>query len=424
MDNKKKKVSFLLVLTMFFTLIPAMSCFAATNVSASTSLTQTTGSLNTDSLVVTPTISTNVIPTVKVTPTLTPTPDPTAFGIVVMKGSGTAGTTVIIPISVKNLPAEHLDALNFVVKYDSTQLAFVGASKGAIVPANGAIYTNGNTSGTLGILYADESNDNTGYISTAGTLVNLIFTLSSNATPLAFNTITAEAISAATAAVDSSGNNVEISKIVVTNYNTSIITPTPTISPLPLPVSPSFVTFNKLAPADITVAITDSFKATNPIVSVYNGSGRVFSGIQQQITTTTTGYNEKFFKSYLNTLPLGTNIITFKFKDGETEHLYINVVKPDILIQPSSVTFNKLAPADITVAITDTNKVTNPIVSVYNGSGRVFSGIQQQITTTTTGYSEKLFKSYLNTLPIGTNIITFNFKDGTKATLNINVLSD
>ncbi|MDP4176945.1 MAG: cohesin domain-containing protein [Bacillota bacterium] len=363
-------------------------------------------------------------PTATPTPIATPTPDPTAFGITIGKVAGTAGATVVVPVTIKNVPTAKLDALNFIVKYDSTKLTFVSAAAGSIVPSTASVYTDATTAGSVGVLYADESGANTGAVSAAGTIVNLTFKVATTVTgsiPLTIDTTTTDGLSAATAAVDASGNNGEITNITTTAGSVTFGGPTPTPTPVVTPVSgPLTGIFNTLAPADITVAVPDANKATNPIVGVYAGATKLYSGIDQQLTSTTAGYSAKIFKSFLSKFALGSHVITFKFKDGTSVNLTFYVTN-GIDMTPLSAAFTKASPADVTVALTDSVKATNPIIGVYNGStgAKLASGVNQQLTSTTAGYSAKIYKSYLSTLPTGTNSIVFKFKDGSLVKLYV-----
>ncbi|MDP4177848.1 MAG: leucine-rich repeat protein [Bacillota bacterium] len=180
-------------------------------------------------------------------------------------------------------------------------------------------------------------------------------------------------------------------------------------------ISPVTGTFTKTAPADLKTTITAPDKLVNPVIGVYNGTIRLTCGTDQVITTTAAGYILILYKSYLSKLTYNT-VITVKFKDGSS--LNYNVVL-GASISPTTGTFTKAAPNDLTTVITAPDKLANPATGVYNGTTRLICGTDQVITPTATGYTLILYKSYLSKLTYNT-IITVKFKDG--SSLNYTVI--
>ncbi|MDP4177844.1 MAG: leucine-rich repeat protein [Bacillota bacterium] len=181
-------------------------------------------------------------------------------------------------------------------------------------------------------------------------------------------------------------------------------------------ISPSTGTFTKAAPNNLTTVITAPYKATNPVTGVYNGTTRLTCGTDQVISPTATGYTLILYKSYLSKLTSNT-IITVKFKDGSS--LNYNVVLGASL-SPTTGTFTKAAPNNLTTVITAPNKAANPVTGVYNGTTRLICGTDQVITSTATGYTLTLYKSYLSKLTSNT-VITVKFKDGSFLNYTVNV---
>ncbi|MDP4178926.1 MAG: leucine-rich repeat protein, partial [Bacillota bacterium] len=89
-------------------------------------------------------------------------------------------------------------------------------------------------------------------------------------------------------------------------------------------------------------------------------------------------------------------------------------------ISPSSGTFTKTAPANLTAVITAPNKANNPVIGVYNGTTRLIAGTDQAIVPTTTGYTFTLYKSYLSKLTSNT-VITLKFRDGSSINYTVNI---
>ncbi|MDP4178084.1 MAG: leucine-rich repeat protein, partial [Bacillota bacterium] len=104
--------------------------------------------------------------------------------------------------------------------------------------------------------------------------------------------------------------------------------------------------------------------------------------------------------------------------NGADITLYAQWIAISQSISPSSGTFIKTAPADLTAVITAPNKVANPIIGVYNGTTKLVAGANESVVPTSTGYTLTLYKSYLSKLTVNTPI-TIKFKDGSTLTYTV-----
>ncbi|MDP4178023.1 MAG: InlB B-repeat-containing protein [Bacillota bacterium] len=181
-------------------------------------------------------------------------------------------------------------------------------------------------------------------------------------------------------------------------------------------ISPAVGTFIKAAPANLTAIITAPNKTTNPVIGIYNGTTRLVAGTDHVIVPTTTGYTFTLYSSYLSKLTSNT-VIILKFKNGSS--LTYTVVL-GATMSPTSGTFTKTAPANLTSVITAPNKVANPIIGVYNGTTRLVAGTDEAVIPTATGYTFTLYKSFLSKLTSNT-VITLKFKDGSSLNYTVNL---
>ncbi|MEK3699064.1 glycosyl hydrolase [Paenibacillus sp. FSL R10-2199] len=188
----------------------------------------------------------------------------------------------------------------------------------------------------------------------------------------------------------------------------SVNNPNPSAS-----ITPASIEFNKYAAAQSDKAIT--VNANGNTLTALRTGGNALTATQDY---TVSGNTLLLKKSFLATLPVGEHSIVFDFNQGQDPVLKVTIVDttPSASIAPVSAAFDK-APAqaqDISAALTlNGHQLTN----LTNGSYTLVSGQDY----TASGATIVLKKSYLSTLPLGQNPITFHFNGGNNAVLTVNV---
>jgi len=183
-------------------------------------------------------------------------------------------------------------------------------------------------------------------------------------------------------------------------------------------ITPTSVEFDKYATNQADKAITVNFNG-NTLTALRVGN----NALTANQNYTLTGNTLVLKKEYLAGLPVGEHSIVFDFNQGQDPVLKVKVVDttpgstPDATISPVTVTFDKATNVqqNISVSLTLNGK---QLSSVTKGNYTLQLG--QDYTASST--SVVLNKSYLSTLPLGQNMITFQFSGGNNAVLTVNVV--
>lgn len=191
--------------------------------------------------------------------------------------------------------------------------------------------------------------------------------------------------------------------------NLKVSNPTPNSS-----ITPTNVEFDKYAANQSDKTVTINFNG-NTLNALKVGTS-VLTANQDY---TLTGNTVTIKKEYLAQLAVGDHNIVFDFNQGQDQVLKVKVIDstPSASITPGNASFDKAVNAqqNITVSLSLNG---HQLTSVQNGSSTLVSG--QDYTATSS--SVVLNTSYLATLPLGQNTITFHFNGGNNAVLTVNVV--
>ncbi|GAA0137117.1 hypothetical protein YSY43_39580 [Paenibacillus sp. YSY-4.3] len=185
--------------------------------------------------------------------------------------------------------------------------------------------------------------------------------------------------------------------------------PTPNAS-----ITPANIEFDKYAPNQSDKTITVNFN-DNTLTALRAGANVLT--VNQDYTLS--GSTLLLKKSFLAGQPVGEHSIVFDFNQGQDPVLKVKIVDstPGAAISPVNAAFDKAAnlQQDISVALTLNGR---QLTSITNGNVTLQSG--QHYTASSAAVV--LNKSYLSTLPLGQNTITFHFNGGNNAVLTVNVV--
>lgn len=192
--------------------------------------------------------------------------------------------------------------------------------------------------------------------------------------------------------------------------NLKVDDPTPSAS-----ITPNSVEFDKNALSQADKAITVNSNS-NTLTALKIGANVLT--LNQDYTVS--GNTVLLKKTFLASLSTGEHSILFDFNQGQDPVLKVKVVDstPSASIAPLSATFDKAATLaqDISVALTLNG---HQLTSITNGNYTLQAG--QDYTTSSTAVI--LRQSYLTTLPLGQNALTFHFNGGNSAVLTVNVVN-
>ncbi|MFD1175980.1 glycosyl hydrolase [Paenibacillus puldeungensis] len=179
-------------------------------------------------------------------------------------------------------------------------------------------------------------------------------------------------------------------------------------------ITPANVEFDKYAPSQSDKAITVNFNG-NTLTALRAGA----NALTATQDYTLSGSTLLLKKEFLAGLPVGEHSIVFDFNQGKDPVLKVKVVDstPSASISPVNATFDKAAnlQQDISVSLALNG---HQHASLTNGNVTLTSS--QDYTESSAAVV--LSKSYLSTLPLGQNVITFHFSGGNNAVLTVNVL--
>jgi mannan endo-1,4-beta-mannosidase len=181
-------------------------------------------------------------------------------------------------------------------------------------------------------------------------------------------------------------------------------------------LTPTTVEFDKNTPNSSDKAITVNFNG-NTLTALRVGT----TALTANQDYTLSGSTLLLKKEFLAGLPVGDHSIVFDFNQGQDPVLKVKIVdstpSASAVISPVNTTFDKAAnlAQDVSLSLTLNGK---QLTSITNGNYTLVSG--QDYTASNTAIV--LRKSYLSTLPLGQNAITFHFSGGNNAVLTVNVV--
>ncbi|UPK41604.1 glycosyl hydrolase [Paenibacillus pabuli] len=193
--------------------------------------------------------------------------------------------------------------------------------------------------------------------------------------------------------------------------NLKVNNPTPNAS-----ITPTTVDFDKNTTTPSDKAINVNFNG-NTLTALRVGT-TVLTANQDY---TLNGSSVLLKKEFLAGLSVGEHSIVFDFNQGQDPVLKIKIIdstpSASAVISPVNATFDKAAnlAQDVSLTLTLNGK---QLTSITNGNYTLVSG--QDYTASSTAIV--LRKSYLSTLPLGQNAITFHFNGGNNAVLTVNVV--
>ncbi|CAM3163670.1 glycosyl hydrolase [Paenibacillus taichungensis] len=181
-------------------------------------------------------------------------------------------------------------------------------------------------------------------------------------------------------------------------------------------LTPTTVEFDKHTPNPSDKAITVNFNG-NTLTGLRIGT----SALTANQDYTLSGSTLLLKKEFLAGLSVGEHSIVFDFNQGQDPVLKVIIVdstpSTSAVISPVNTAFDKAAnlAQDVSLTLTLNGK---QLTSITNGNYTLVSG--QDYTASSAAIV--LRKSYLSTLPLSQNTITFHFNGGDNAVLTINVV--
>lgn len=181
-------------------------------------------------------------------------------------------------------------------------------------------------------------------------------------------------------------------------------------------LTPTTVEFDKHTPNPSDKAITVNFNG-NTLTGIRIGT----SALTANQDYTLSGSTLLLKKEFLAGLPVGEHSIVFDFNQGQDPVLKVKIVdstpSTSAVISPVNATFDKAAnlAQDVSLTLTLNGR---QLTSITNGNYSLVSG--QDYTASSNAIV--LRKSYLSTLPLSQNTITFHFNGGNNAVLTVNVV--
>ena len=301
-----------------------------------------------------------------------------------------AGETIKVPISLSNISkVGKVGVGNLVLSYDTSILEATAIATGSIVPneADNFFY-NINDNGTISIIYITATES--GLIEADGEFANIEFKVKSDAlpgtTPVSFKSGTF-----------GNADWTKIKDAIYTNGSVVIKDTSPVIQP-------NTTTFNKSSPANVTVSLTLNGNKFNGITGLTIGSD--YTVLNDKVTIS---------KDYLATLPTGKKELIFDFGVGSKNPILTLTIVDSLpklpSVSPTSVTYDKKAPADVTVTLT------------YNGNTlKGITGLTKNVDYSLSKNQVIFSMKYLSTLAVGTKNVVFDFGLDTNPVLSINVI--
>lgn len=192
-------------------------------------------------------------------------------------------------------------------------------------------------------------------------------------------------------------------------------------------VSPSTVVYDQNAPRSITTSIDyKGHKQDAALESIVKNDGSITasSDLSKIKLNAGTDYvnvngNVTLKQSYLDTLKAGKNILTYKFANGTSADVVVNVIAKEIVVKdpvitPDKAVFDKNEPADIVVNVTYND---HDLTALKNGNATLKKGTDYTVS----GNKVTIKESYLNNLADGNAKIGFIFDGSIEKDLNVTV---
>ncbi|GKX67106.1 cohesin domain-containing protein [Inconstantimicrobium mannanitabidum] len=260
------------------------------------------------------------------------------LNVVIGNATGKAGTTVVVPVTVKGITKNGMNACTFTLSYDKNLFENVKVTPGDICvnPDATFIPSVDAANGLINIFYCDSTGEELEAILKDGLFFNISFDIKNGLKSQSSDV-----------KVSDSGNFVDTkSKAYSLNYtNGSIsIVGEQVVNSAITPASSVYDQGNK---ADIPVTITYN---GNTLVSINDGKKDLTAGtdyiLKDNVATLT--------QAYLDTLPAGDTVLTFKFSAGDVQKLTVTV-KP-VVMNLNVVIGNATGKAGTTVVVPVTVK--------------------------------------------------------------------
>lgn len=181
-------------------------------------------------------------------------------------------------------------------------------------------------------------------------------------------------------------------------------------------LTPTTVEFDKHTPSSSDKAITVNFNG-NTLTGLRIGTSALTANQDYMLSGSTLVLKKEFLAG----LPVGEHSIVFDFNQGQDPVLKVKIVdstpSTSAVISPVNAAFDKAAnlAQDVSLTLTLNGK---QLTSITNGNYTLVSG--QDYTASSNAIV--LRKSYLSTLPLSQNTITFHFNGGNNAVLTVNVV--
>ncbi len=313
------------------------------------------------------------------------TPQPTkGLKVTVGTASGKVGDTVTVPVTFADVAsAGNVGTCDFYLGYDASLLDVVSVAAGPIVTNAKVNFSSNAKNGKISFLFADDTLTDEA-ITADGVFANITFKLKSvsakTTTPVAFKD----------GGAFGDGNMGKIG--TVTKTNGSVTIDVGEVTPVDPTITPATASFDKYAPADVAVTLTPNGNTFKGITGLTSGTDYTVSGNVVTIS-----------KSYLSTLAVGSKTLTFDFGVTNNPVLTLTIadttpVVVDPTITPATASFDKYAPANVTVTLTPNGNTFKGITGLTSGTDYTVSGNVVTIS-----------KSYLSTLAVGSKTLTFDF---------------
>ncbi|MEF2966347.1 glycosyl hydrolase [Paenibacillus sp. M1] len=179
-------------------------------------------------------------------------------------------------------------------------------------------------------------------------------------------------------------------------------------------ITPTSIEFDKYAPNPSDKTITVNLNG-NTLTALRAGANAL-TETQDYVLS---GSTLLLKKEFLAGLSVGEHSIVFDFNQGQDPVLKVKIVDstPSAAISPVNAAFDKAANLQQGIPVSLTLN-GHQLASLTNGNYTLASG--QDYTASSAAVV--LSKSYLSTLPLGQNTVTFHFSGGNNAVLTVNVV--
>lgn len=318
---------------------------------------------------------------------------------------GKQGAKVTVPIILKGITDKKLSTFNFSLKYDINKLEDVKVlSQGSCINPQATLFSSvNNDAGIISIMYCDSTGTGTEAIYQDGVFVSIEFRIKENS-EIGISDITLNKLGVFT---DSKGGLYDVNFI---GGSISIAKSKNQDSTL----NKNFDKFDKEDPFDIVV---DMNLNSNSLLEILNRDEILLKGRDYLVE------DEKviIMKEYLDILPLGDEVLTFKFNSGKDQLLMINIDKSkpkmqDAEIDINSSVFDLVNPIDIKIKVLLNG---NSFMNIKHGALTLDEGKDYFLDGNTIILSER----YLEAMDTGVKLLNINFVSGQSIPFTINIIN-